>query len=214
MGYEKTSPGMNLDIDESRQERSSEEQELKLLISQISRGDEEAMKIFYNKTVRLVYGMSHRVVCNSEEAEEVALEVFLYLWKNASQYDPELSKPLTWLLMITRSRAIDKIRKCARAVQIDERIDESLVTGTENPEDTCISSERRNIVRNAMSQLTDKQKEVMELSYYQQFSHSEIAELVGIPIGSVKSTIRVAMVKLKNIIRNAEEKSGYLAEVH
>ncbi len=213
MDYEKGSAGMNLDIDESRPERSSEERYLKLLISQISHGDEDAMRIFYNKTVRLVYGMSYRIVCNSEEAEEVALEVFVYLWKCASQYDPELSKPLTWLLMITRSRAIDKIRKSARAVQIDDGTDENLVTDTQSPEDTYISSERRTILRNAMSQLTDKQKKVIELSYYQQFSHSEISERVGIPVGSVKSTIRVAMVKLKNTIK-AEQGRLNVAEVH
>ncbi len=69
-------------------------------------------------------------------------------------------------------------------------------------------------MRGAISQLTPKQKEVIELSYYHQFSHSEIAERVGIPIGSVKSTIRVAMVKLKNIIRNAEVESGHVAKIH
>jgi RNA polymerase sigma-70 factor, ECF subfamily len=157
--------------------------------------------------------MSYRIACNSEEAEEVVLEVFMYLWKCASQYDPELSKPLTWLLMITRSRAIDKIRKSARAVQIDDGADENFVTDTQSPEDTYISSERRTILRSAMSQLTDKQKKVVELSYYQQFSHSEISERVGIPVGSVKSTIRVAMVKLKNIIK-AEQGRLYAAEVH
>ena len=163
--------------------------------------------------MRLVYGMSRRVLTLPEEAEEVALEVFMYVWKNASQYDRGLSKPLSWLLMITRTRAIDKLRKSGRAVQIDDSVDENLITGAENPEDTYIASERREIMISAMSQLTDKQKQVVELSYYHQFSHSEISERVGIPIGSVKSTIRVAMVKLKNII-NKEKGRLYGAEVH
>lgn len=214
MGYEKGCEALNLSLNESRQERSSEEKELKELLLRISEGDQDAMKKFYKKTVRLVYSMSHRIISNSEEAEETALEVFMYVWNSASQYDPELSKPITWLLMITRSRAIDKIRKSVRAVQIDDSKDECLLAGSENPEDACISSERRKIVKHAMSQLTSKQKDVIELSYYHQFSHSEIAQRVGIPVGSVKSTIRVAMVKLKNFIRNAEAKSEIAAELH
>ena len=214
MDNQKGSAVLNLDVNETRPECSSDEQELKVLLSQISEGDQEAMREFYKKTVRLVYSISRRIICNSEEAEETALEVFMYVWNSASQYDPELSKPLSWLLMITRSRAIDKIRKSAKSVKTDDYKDESFVIGTENPEDTCISSERRKIVRNAMSQLTSKQKEVIELSYYHQYSHSEIAERVGIPVGSVKSTIRVALVKLKNSIRNAEAKTQYTAELH
>jgi RNA polymerase sigma-70 factor, ECF subfamily len=197
----------------SQSEHSKEQSELELLLTQISEGDGHAMREFYQKTVRLVYGMSHRVISNSQEAEEVALEVFMYVWKNASQYDRELSKPLSWLLMITRTRAIDKVRKSSRTVQIDDSVDQDLVTGSDNPEDTYIATERRNIMRSAMSQLTDKQKEVMELSYYHQFSHSEISDHVGIPIGSVKSTIRVAMVKLKNIIKQ-EQGRLYAAEAH
>ena len=116
---------------------------------------------------------SHRIIFNAEEAEEVALEVFMYVWKSASQYDPELSKPLSWLLMITRSRAIDKIRKSAKTVSINDYIDESMVKDKGNPEDSCIASEKRKLVRGAISQLTPKQKEVIELSYYHQFSHSD-----------------------------------------
>ena len=214
MNYEKGVAEMNLDMDESRSEHSSEERDLKLLISQISQGSEDAMREFYKQTVGLVYGMSRRIISNAEEAEEVALEVFMYVWKSASQYDPELSQPLSWLLMITRSRSIDKIRKNAKTVSINENIDESMIKDKGNPEDSYIASEKRMLVRGAISQLTPKQKEVIELSYYQQFSHSEIAERVGIPIGSVKSTIRVAMVKLKNIIRSAEVESGHVAKIH
>ncbi len=213
MNYEKGGIGMNTNIDESRSEHSSKGQDLKLLISQVSQGNEDAMRIFYNKTARLVYGMSHRIVYNSEEAEEVALEVFMYVWNNASKYDSDLSKPLSWLLMITRSRSIDKIRKSAKNVQIDDSVDDSMVTGTDSPEDAYIASEMRKITRNAMAQLTPKQKEVVELSYYHQYSHSEIADRVGIPIGSVKSTIRVAMVKMKNIIKE-EQGHIYESKVH
>ena len=212
MNYQKEVAARNPDMAGSISEHSSKEQELKLLLSRISQGNEDAMREFYEKTVRLVYGMSHRIISNAEEAEEVALEVFMYVWKNAPQYDPELSQPLSWLLMITRSRAIDKIRKCAKNVSINENIDESMIECKGDPEDSYIAKEKRKLVRNAISQLSPKQREVIELSYYYQFSHSEIAERVGIPIGSVKSTIRLAMVKLKNIID--KEESGNVAKIH
>ena len=205
MNNEKGVASMNLDIQDPRSERSSEERDLQLLVSRISQGDEDAMRVFYDMTVRLVYGLSYRIVSNSEDAEEVALEVYLYVWKNACQYDPELSKPLTWLFMLTRSRAIDKVRKSAKSVQIDDNIDESSITENENPEASHIAYETRKIIKYAMSQLSSKQKEVIELSYYYQYSHSEIAQRVGIPVGSVKSTIRLAMVKLKNIIKKEKE---------
>ena len=160
-------------------EHTDRESELKLLLSQISNGDEGSMRAFYQQTVRLVYSMSHKIISNPEEAEEVALEVFMYVWNNASKYDPNLSKPLSWLLMITRSRSIDRIRKSTKTVQIDDSVDDSMVTGIDNPEDTYIASEMRRITRYAMAQLTPKQKEVVELSYYHQYSHSEIADKVG-----------------------------------
>lgn len=205
---------MNPDTTESRSDHSNEVQDLRSLLSRISKGNEHAMREFYRKTVRFVYGMSHRIISNAEEAEEVAIDVFMYVWKNASQYDPELSQPLSWLLMITRSRAIDKIRKSSRTVSINENVDENMVEDKGNPEDSYIAGEKRKLVRDAISQLTPRQKKVIELSYYHQFSHSEIAERVGIPIGSVKSTIRVAMVKLKNIIKHVEVESGHVAEIH
>ncbi|GJM15773.1 MAG: RNA polymerase [Thermodesulfobacteriota bacterium] len=204
---------MNQDTATVATEHTDRENELKTLLSLISNGDENAMRTFYQQTVRLVYSMSHKIISNPEEAEEVALEVFMYVWNNASKYDSDLSKPLSWLLMITRSRSIDKIRKSAKTVHIDDSIDDSMVTGTDNPEDTYVASEMRKITKHAMAQLTPKQKEVVELSYYHQYSHSEIADKVGIPVGSVKSTIRVAMVKMKNII-NEEQGHLYESKVH
>ena len=191
-----------------------EQRELRDLISRISKGDEDAMRAFYKQTVNLVYGMAFRVISNTHEAEKVALEVFVQVWRNASNYNSDLSEPLTWLLMITKRRAIDRKRTMRKKLITKELFDENLVTSESSAEASYIAGQKRDIVRNALAQLTQKQRRIIELSYYYQMSHSEIAEHADMSIGSVKSTIRVAMVKLRNIIKKFERKYDHDSKIH
>lgn len=184
------------------------------MISRISEGDEDAMRTFYKQTVKLVYGMALRVISNTHEAEEVALEVFMQVWRNASNYNPELSEPLTWLLMITKRRAFDRKRNISKKLITDETFDENLAGTEDNAEVAYVAEQKREIVRKALGLLSQKQRRVIELSYYYQMSHGEIAESLDMPLGSVKSTIRVAMVKLRNIIKKTERKHGHESKVH
>jgi len=193
---------------------AKEQHELRDLISRISAGDEDAMRTFYKQTVKLVYGMALRVISNTHEAEEVALEVFMQVWRNASNYNPELSEPLTWLLMITKRRAFDRKRNISKKLITDETFDENLAGTEYNAEVAYVAEQKREIVRKALGLLSQKQRRVIELSYYYQMSHGEIAESLGMPLGSVKSTIRVAMVKLRNIIKKTERKHGHESKVH
>lgn len=193
---------------------AKEQHELRDLISRISTGDEDAMRVFYKQTVNLVYGMAFRVISNTHEAEEVALEVFMQVWRNASNYNSELSEPLTWLLMITKRRAIDRKRNISKKLMTEEIFDENMAGTEDSAELSYIAGQKREIVRNALDQLTQKQRRVIELSYYYQMSHSEIAEHLDMPVGSVKSTIRVAMVKLRNIIKKVKRKYDHDPKIH
>ena len=193
---------------------AKEQHELRDLISRISKGDEDAMKAFYKQTVNLVYGMALRVIANTHEAEEVALEVFMQVWRNAASYNSDLSEPLTWVLMITKRRAIDRKRIMTKKLITEEQFDENLATAESSAEVSYIAGQKREIVRNTLDQLTQKQRRVIELSYYYQMSHSEIAEQLDMPIGSVKSTIRVAMVKLRNIIKKIDRNYGHDSKIH
>ncbi|MEW6145578.1 MAG: sigma-70 family RNA polymerase sigma factor [Thermodesulfobacteriota bacterium] len=172
------------------------------------------MRAFYKLTVKLVYGMAYRVISNTHEAEEVALEVFMQVWRNASNYNSELSEPLTWLLMITKRRAIDRKRNISKKMLADETLDENLASTEDSAELIYIAGQKREIVRNALDQLPHKQRRVIELSFYYQMSHGEIAEHMDMPLGSVKSTIRVAMVKLRNIIKKIERKYDHGSKIH
>ena len=193
---------------------AKEQHELRDLISRISGGDEDAMRTFYKQTVKLVYGMALRVISNTHEAEEVALEVFMQVWRNSSNYNPELSEPLTWLLMITKRRAFDRKRNISKKLITDETFDENLAGTEDNAEVAYVAEQKREIVRKALGLLSQKQRRVIELSYYYQMSHGEIAESLDMPLGSVKSTIRVAMVKLRNIIKKTERKYDHESKVH
>jgi len=173
----------------------------KNLISQIARGDEKSLSILYDESVKLTYSLALQVLSNISEAEEVALDVYKYVWKNASNYDPDRSNPATWLVMLTRSRAIDKFRSKSNPIKLSKSFEEELVKTEVNPEDTILGLEQRKMVQDALLDLNPKQRKVIELVYFYQFRQSEIANMLDIPIGSVKSTIRLAKEKLSTSLR-------------
>lgn len=173
----------------------------KNLISQIVEGDENALSQLYDESIKLTYSLAMQVVSNTSEAEEVALDVYKYVWSNARNYDPERSNPATWLVMLTRSRSIDKLRSRSIPIMLSNTFEEELGKSDINPEDTVMGMEQRKFVQDALSELSEKQRKVIELAYFYQFRQSEIANLLDIPIGSVKSTIRLAKEKLSSTLR-------------
>ncbi len=173
----------------------------KNLISLIAKGDEKSLSLLYDESIKLTYSLALQVLTNVSEAEEVSLDVYKYVWNNASNYDPDRSNPATWLVMLTRSRAIDKFRQKNNPIKLSKTFEEQLAKTEVNPEDTVLGMEQRKIVRDALLELNPKQRKVMELVYFYQFRQSEIANMLDIPIGSVKSTIRLAKEKLGTSLR-------------
>ncbi|MGI9535363.1 MAG: sigma-70 family RNA polymerase sigma factor [Thermodesulfobacteriota bacterium] len=182
---------------------SNKERDLrwKNLISRIANGDESALSNLYDESIKLTYSLALQVLSNTFEAEEVALDVYKYVWKNATNYDPGRSNPATWLVMLTRSRAIDKLRSSNIPIKLSKTFEEELITSDINPEDTVMGIEQRKFIQEAMLELNPKQRRVIELVYFYQFRQSEIANMLDIPIGSVKSTIRIAKEKLSSSLR-------------
>ena len=173
----------------------------KNLISLIAGGDEKSLSQLYDESIKLTYSLALQVLSNVSEAEEVALDVYKYVWNNASKYDPDRSNPATWLVMLTRSRAIDKFRQKNNPIKLSKTFEEQLARTEVNPEDTVLGLEQRKIVRDALLDLNPKQRKVIELVYFYQFRQSEIANMLDMPIGSVKSTIRLAKEKLGSSLR-------------
>lgn len=172
------------------------------LIRNSARGDQSALGELYDATSRLVFGLVLRIIGDRSTAEEVLLDVYTQAWRQAANYDEKRGAPLAWLMTIARSRAIDRIRS-SKHDQLKDSLDAvAEITDREpNPEQATVDSERRRLVRSALEALPAEQREVVELAYYSGLSHSEIALRLSQPLGTVKTRTRLAMIKLRDMLR-------------
>jgi RNA polymerase sigma-70 factor, ECF subfamily len=169
------------------------------LIGRIAEGDQEALTRLYDLTNRRVFGLTLRILTDPTAAEEVVLDVYLQVWQQAERYDPSRGRPLAWLFTIARSRAIDALRKTrqtSRRTEPIERADGRVATGIQ-PDDSAADSELRSTVLAALDTLPPQQRTVLELAYFSGMSHSEIAEELGLPLGTVKTRTRLALIRLR-----------------
>lgn len=178
---------------------SAKTTELAGFISQIAQGEQNALAQFYDATNRLAFGLIVRILVNRDVAEEILLDVYTQVWKQAANYAPERGNPLAWLMTIARSRALDKLRASKQELQRTESLEVAADAKSydDDPEVAAMGNERQRLVRQALAQLTIEQRQVIELAYYGGLSHSEIAMTLGQPLGTVKTRVRLGMVKLK-----------------
>lgn len=188
---------MSIKLSDITSKFSEREKRLSELIDNISQKDEPSLRILFRETSSYVYPTAFRILNNKNDAEEVTLEVFTQVWEKASDYKPELSTPLSWILMITRSRSIDRFRKEKQKRKFELNIDFDTKSNTTSPEKISIFSEQQDMVKEALSKLNSNQKQVIELAYFKGFTQSEIPEHLNIPLGTVKSTIRKSMSILR-----------------
>ncbi len=178
------------------------EPELVELIRRIAAGDHDALGRLYDATSTLVYSLALRIVGNAATAEEVTLDVYTQVWRRAEQYDAGRGSPSSWLIMITRSRAIDRVRASAsshqRVVSLEAAEEPTSATTLE---ESSVLHERRRLVRAAFRVLPQEQRQVLELAYFSELSHRAIADQLGLPPGTVKTRIRLGMVKLRESLR-------------
>jgi RNA polymerase sigma-70 factor (ECF subfamily) len=170
--------------------------------SQVERaagGDADALAQLYDGTVSLVYGLALRILRDSGGAEEITEDVYMQVWRQAARYDAARGSVVRWLLTVTRSRAIDRLRAGAtqreRSASLDEAAD--VLDTMPGPEHAATEGQRRRLVRAALARLSAEQREAVELAYFRGMSHSEIARHVGVPLGTVKTRIRLGMDRLR-----------------
>lgn len=183
-------------------ESRTRDQDLITFVQRVADGDQSALAALYDSTNRLVYGLILRVLGDSSTAEEVLLDVYTQVWRQAVNYDIERGSPLAWLTTIARSRAIDRLRSGWQDQQRKEPLDllSDRETGAANPEEMTVASERQRFVRSALALLSPEQREVIELAYYGGLSHSEIAAKLKQPLGTVKTRTRLGMMKLRDAL--------------
>jgi RNA polymerase sigma-70 factor, ECF subfamily len=173
------------------------------LMRGISAGDSSALKQLYDRHAGCVYSLCLRMIKDAGEAEQLLTDVFFEIWQSRQRYDEARSNPLTYLMRITRSRAIDKLRRRGPvgssggvsldpAAGIDVATEESASAGAE-------MEENRILVLRALQSLDREQRKLIECAYYEGLSHSEIAEKFNKPLGTVKSTIRNGLTRLREI---------------
>ncbi|MBP6824497.1 MAG: sigma-70 family RNA polymerase sigma factor [Acidobacteria bacterium] len=183
-------------------EPRSRDQELISLMERIAKSDQSALATLYDTTNRLAYGLILRVLGDASTAEEVLLDVYTQVWRQAANYDIGRGSPLAWITTIARTRAIDRLRSGWQDRQRKESLDllNDRETTAANPEQSSVNSERQQFVRNALSKLSPEQREVIELAYYGGLSHSEIATKLDQPLGTVKTRTRLGMMKLREAL--------------
>ena len=188
-------------------ELGTRDQDWAALIGRVAEGDQSALTTLYDATSRLVFGLILRVVVDRSTAEEVLLDVYTQVWRQASTYDIKRGAPLAWLMTIARTRSIDRLRSGKHEHQNRESLDAigEITSSTASPEADSVTAERRQRVRAALDTLSAEQREVIELAYYAGLSHSEIALKLGQPLGTVKTRTRLGMMKLRDMLRPALE---------
>lgn len=163
-----------------------------------------ALGILYDRYGQVVYGIALKVLQNQQEAEDLTQEIFLGLWCNAT-INPNHSHFLRYLIVMTRSRAIDKIRSRSRILKLLNRFGQTVTAETPSPTpvEQALLTERSLAVRSALTQLPDKQRQVIEMAYDAGLSQSEIAQQLDTPLGTVKTWTRQGLLKLKQILLDA-----------
>ncbi len=183
-------------------EYSARDQDWVALIKRVAEGDQSALAALYDATNRVVFGLVLRILNDRSTAEEVLLDVYTQVWRQAALYDRKRGAPLAWLMTIARSRAIDRFRSGRLDQQSRESLDDlgHLRSNSLSPEENTALSERQRLVRAALNALSVEQREVIELAYYSGLSHSEIALRLGQPLGTVKTRTRLGMIKLREAL--------------
>lgn len=172
------------------------------LIDRVALADEKALRELYELTSSKLYGVAVRVVTNRDWAEDVLQEAFINIWKIAGDYKATLSPPMAWMALVVRSRGLDFLRRRAsvradRTQELDDAISDTVAGDSPNPMDTAQASEQALALHNCLSQLENKQREVVSLAYMRDLSHGELAEQLKLPLGTVKTWIRRGLEQLR-----------------
>jgi RNA polymerase sigma factor (sigma-70 family) len=163
---------------------------------------EAALRELYDLTSSRLYGVALRVVSNREWAEDVLQEAYLNIWRIAGNYRTALSPPLAWMGVIVRSRALDFLRRRASeradaGLELDAVISETVAGDSPDPLDTSLASEQAWALHECLRKLDGRQREVLSLAYLRDLSHSELAQQLKVPLGSVKTWIRRGIEQLR-----------------
>lgn len=172
--------------------------ELSAVMTRVAAGDQTAFAQFYEATSRTVFGIVLRVLRDRAQAEEVAQEVYLEAWRTASRFDAGLGSAGAWLNTIAHRRAVDRVRSAERSTAREQR-QAAAELNAEMPDvsDLVVDRDEGSRVRAALAELPEAQRTALALAYYEGRTQREVADLLGVPLGTVKTRMRDALRKLR-----------------
>ena len=176
------------------------------LMAQVARGDSQAFALLYDQTSSLLFTLAMRILNNREEASELLQDVYIEVWRKARAFDSTRGSPMAWMITLTRSRGIDRLRAAAsRGAHVTGSLHDTpaaeLPSNTPDPFETRFGEELRAQVGNAFMELPASQQQAIELAFYEGLSHTEIAARLNQPVGTIKTRIKLGMSKLRQALR-------------
>lgn len=176
---------------------------LAALIGRMATGDEGALGEFHDATLGKVYGLALRITGRADAAEDVAAEVYHQAWRQAGRYDAGRGRPLTWLLTLTHSRALDSLRRrdAADSHPEPDSLAEPQAAPRVDPLDLLLGVERDGALHAALARLAPIQRQLLALAFYRDLSHQEIAEHTRLPLGTVKTHVRKGLAALRSALQ-------------
>jgi RNA polymerase sigma-70 factor, ECF subfamily len=176
------------------------------LLVRVGRGDREAFAALYDLVAATVYGLARRVVRDPQLAEDIAQEALVEVWRLAPQFDPTKGKAMSWIATIAHRRAIDRVRSEQSRRDREDRVAVAERTDTLGDDVSAglMREATRASVTSCLSCLTETQREVIQLAFYDGRTYVEVAELLGIPLGTAKTRIRDGLIKLRDAVALAE----------
>ena len=177
------------------------------MIERIGRGDQSAFSALYDRLSRPLYSLALRMLGDAGDAQDALQDVFLQIWSRAATYNPEQSTVFSWTMLLTRSRVIDRLRARKRRLRVvdgatgDENADVADASTMESAADTADKNDEAARVRSVLNNLPSEQREAIELAFFGDLTHHEIAARLGEPLGTIKARIRRGLLKLRERLR-------------
>ncbi len=176
------------------------------LLQRIAIRDAAAMGLFYDRHSACLYGLALKMLRDEQDAQDVLQDTLITLWNKAAKYDPELSSPLSWTVMVLKHKAIDHMRAGERRQKKLERSKTDFWFAADVDDMSAgepVRREQRLTVRKALDDLRPKQRRVLDLAFFSELSHAEIATNLNLPLGTVKTVIRRSLLELRNRLEAA-----------
>lgn len=169
------------------------------LLGRVEKGDADAFEIIYDRHSRVAYSLAYRLLGDRQAAEDLVQDAFLSAWRNATAYSPMRGSVRTWLLSILHNRGIDKLRTSSAMNRRQEALQAMELQRPPAPDAATEGMERAmaDTVRRELGTLPQEQVEVLTLAYYGGFTHQEISEMLQVPLGTVKSRMRLGLDRLR-----------------